>query len=309
MKNTCDIGVVIPTHNRSFELKRAIDSVLNQTYTPCEIWIVDDASSENISDVVRDFNCDKLHYFRLPEKGNANIARNKGAELCSSHYIAFLDSDDEWLNHHLENFILNKDKLHDGYFSNVNILRDLKAGPIKHSSQPLLDFSSPMNFLLGGGIASTSTYIISKSAFDQLKFDPYLKRHQDFDFFVRFYLNFKWKQLNDHTIIIHWERNRKVSRYAEDEMIFIRKYKDLLDPYLFKRYLRIQYDYFFENGTKDDYQLHQQELIHIVHILKLSEYLSFHKEKSKLLQRILLSIQFFFFKVIRFKSKLLPNKK
>ena len=99
------ISVVIPTYNRSFELKRALISVINQVHKPSEIWVIDDGSEENIKAVIDELENDNIFYYKLRSRSNANVARNKGAELSNSDYIAFLDSDDEWLSNHLLAFV------------------------------------------------------------------------------------------------------------------------------------------------------------------------------------------------------------
>lgn len=91
------VSVIIPTYNRARLLKRSIQSVLNQTYQDFEIIIVDDGSNDNIEDVVNSFNNDKIRYIRHGENRGPGAARNTGIELAESDYIAFQDSDDEWL--------------------------------------------------------------------------------------------------------------------------------------------------------------------------------------------------------------------
>ena len=92
-----EVSIIIPVHNRIEELKRAINSIAAQTYRNFEIIIIDDLSDEPIEITSNDSH-DDLHIkiIRLPKKGNANIARNKGIEESNGNYVAFLESDDEW---------------------------------------------------------------------------------------------------------------------------------------------------------------------------------------------------------------------
>src|ERR1051325_1221597 len=97
---TADLAVVIPTYNRASSLKRAIDSVQAQTCTPPEIIVVDDGSEDDTAAVIRQYqNC---RYTRVAHSGLPAVGRNLGAQLTKADYIAFLDSDDEWLPHKLE---------------------------------------------------------------------------------------------------------------------------------------------------------------------------------------------------------------
>jgi len=96
------ISVVMPTYNRAHLISRAIHSVLNQTYENLELIIVDDGSTDNTEQVVQSFNDTRLKYIKQPKNSGAAAARNTGIEAALGAYIAFLDSDDEWLPHKLE---------------------------------------------------------------------------------------------------------------------------------------------------------------------------------------------------------------
>lgn len=94
-----NISVVIPTYNRYAFLKRALGSVLSQTYLPQEIIIVDDGSTDNTSDIQKDFP--NIIYMYQKNSG-VSAARNLGIKNAKYEWIAFLDSDDTWDERKLE---------------------------------------------------------------------------------------------------------------------------------------------------------------------------------------------------------------
>ena len=96
------VSVIIPTYNRAHLIKRAIQSVLNQTYQDFEVIIVDDASTDNTEEVVKSFNDPRIRYIRHEKNKGAAAARNTGIKTARGKYIAFQDSDDEWLPEKLE---------------------------------------------------------------------------------------------------------------------------------------------------------------------------------------------------------------
>lgn len=104
MKTKPLISVIIPSYNRALLLPRAIQSVLNQTYSNWEMIISDDGSSDNTSEIVSRFmEMDKrIKFTASSENLGVSSARNRGIAQAEGEYIAFLDSDDEWLSHHLE---------------------------------------------------------------------------------------------------------------------------------------------------------------------------------------------------------------
>lgn len=92
------ISVILPTYNRKNTIKRAIDSVLNQTYKNIELIIVDDASSDGTLEFVsRQYGEDeRITYIINEENLGPSGARNVGVANAKGSWIAFQDSDDEW---------------------------------------------------------------------------------------------------------------------------------------------------------------------------------------------------------------------
>lgn len=100
MDNSFSISVVIPTFNRLIYLERAIKSVLNQTIKVNEIIIVDDGSNDGTSEFIHS-KYPELKYIFQSNSG-VSAARNVGITTAKSNWIAFLDSDDEWVNNKLK---------------------------------------------------------------------------------------------------------------------------------------------------------------------------------------------------------------
>ncbi len=92
---TLPVAVIIPSFNRKHTLARAIDSVLNQTRAPQEIVVIDDGSTDDSSD----FIAKRYPQVKLLQQANAGVsaARNLGIAESLAPWLAFLDSDDEWL--------------------------------------------------------------------------------------------------------------------------------------------------------------------------------------------------------------------
>jgi glycosyltransferase involved in cell wall biosynthesis len=91
------ISVIIPTFNRSGVLLRAIHSVLNQSYKHFELIVVDDGSTDETERLLKPFiENQSIQYVRQDNKG-VSSARNRGVSHASGEWLAFLDSDDEWL--------------------------------------------------------------------------------------------------------------------------------------------------------------------------------------------------------------------
>lgn len=95
------VSVIIPTYNRSGEVRNAIQSVLSQTFTDFEVIVVDDGSSDDTREVLANTFSDRIRYFFQTNAG-LSAALNKGIAEARGEWVAFLDSDDLWEKEKLE---------------------------------------------------------------------------------------------------------------------------------------------------------------------------------------------------------------
>lgn len=119
--------VITPTFNREDMLQTTIKSVLSQTFTDWELIIIDDGSTDNTEQVVKDqFLTDKrIKYFKKPNTGQAD-SLNVGISHASGEYLTFLDSDDEAYPHWLE--VVNKNLKEDTWVLCVAAMRKMMNG-------------------------------------------------------------------------------------------------------------------------------------------------------------------------------------
>jgi glycosyltransferase involved in cell wall biosynthesis len=91
------VTAVIPAYNAAATIRRAVDSVLAQTYRNCEIVVVDDGSRDETAEIVATEYGDRVRLLRLPKNQGESAATNEGIASARGELIAFLDADDEWL--------------------------------------------------------------------------------------------------------------------------------------------------------------------------------------------------------------------
>ena len=99
-------SVVIPSYNREGIIKKAIDSVLSQSFQNFEIIVIDNGSTDNTKQMVESYASSKIKYFFQKGSGSPASPRNVGIRKSSAEWICFLDSDDYWLPNKLE--VLNR---------------------------------------------------------------------------------------------------------------------------------------------------------------------------------------------------------
>ncbi|MDH4201267.1 MAG: glycosyltransferase [Phycisphaerae bacterium] len=188
------ISVVIPVYNAEKHIARAIESVLAQTRPAEEIIVVDDGSTDATAEVVRSFG-DKVILIQQPNAG-VSVARNKGIERASGDWIAFLDSDDEWLPEKLklqsEHLSRNPDlkwtyaNFHQKLSSSDRLQLAHMSGKISMLLKGREYFEDYLQSYVNYAYAWTCTLMIHRSVFDSVGlFKPGMKRAQDTDLWFR----------------------------------------------------------------------------------------------------------------------------
>jgi glycosyltransferase involved in cell wall biosynthesis len=179
------ISVIITTHaNRADVCKRAIESVLHQTYSDVEIIVVDDASTDNTEEVVKGIGDPRIKYFkRKRSRGLQGICKNKGIRESKGEFIAFLDSDNVYRPDHLKclylQFERNLAQKLDVVYGDRWLIRGKETGIGIYE-----DFSLPR--LLDHNYIDTSDALIRREALYAIGgWDERYKRFADWNLFLR----------------------------------------------------------------------------------------------------------------------------
>ncbi|MCR5116614.1 MAG: glycosyltransferase family 2 protein [Lachnospiraceae bacterium] len=184
-----NISVIIPTYNRAPLIERAIRSILEQTYKPLEIIVVDDGSTDNTREVVESIGDPAVKYC-YKENGGAGSARNYGVERAQGDWIAFHDSDDVWRPDKLKiqteyakkhpeyNLIYSKYEMH---------FRDGSTTTVPYEDDIELLEGNILHALLVRNSIGTPTVLVKKQAFFEIGgFEADLRCIEDWNFVIRF---------------------------------------------------------------------------------------------------------------------------
>jgi len=120
------VSVIIPTYNRAEDLKRAIDSVLKQTFQDFEILIIDNHSSDATDEMISHINNATIFVHKINNRGIIAASRNLGIKAARGKYIAFLDSDDWWTVDKLNRSVEELDKGMDLVYHDLFLVKKLK---------------------------------------------------------------------------------------------------------------------------------------------------------------------------------------
>jgi len=179
------VAVIIPAYNRLDFIEEAVSSVLSQSFQNLELIVVDDGSTDGTGDLVRErFDDERLKVYSQDNLG-VSAARNRGVNESSAPLVAFLDSDDYWLEEKLTTQLLamEKDAQRISYTGEVWYRRGKWANPCSHHEKHSGDIFSKCLPLC---IISPSSVLMERSLFEEVGgFDETLPACEDYDLWLR----------------------------------------------------------------------------------------------------------------------------
>ena len=208
-KNQPNISVIIPTYNRAHILPRALDSVLAQTQLPIEIIVVNDGSTDGTKSVLSNYPGLKI---MDQQHSGVSAARNIGLEHTNGEWIAFLDSDDEWLPEKLEQqwaAICNDDKLI-CHTEEIWIRNGKRVNPMKkHQKYGEYIYEKCLPLC----VISPSSVMIHQSVFNDIGvFDESLEVCEDYDLWLRICSKYSTLFISEPLIVKYGGHEDQLSR-------------------------------------------------------------------------------------------------
>lgn len=186
------VSIIIPTFNRAYCIKVAIQSVLNQTYTNFELIIVDDGSTDNTEEIIHGIKDNRIRYVKMPRNDGPSAARNYGVKCAKFEIIAFHDSDDEWVSNKLERQmdILKQKENVAMVYTQMNCINKISGKEILIPNNSLIPMECREGrifpYLLVFNYIGAPTMVVRKTCFEQIGgFDEDLLCLEDWDFVLR----------------------------------------------------------------------------------------------------------------------------
>ncbi|MBP2657831.1 MAG: hypothetical protein H6Q69_863 [Firmicutes bacterium] len=225
------VSVILPTYNRPIMLKRAIESVLNQTYQNIEVIVVDDngpgTSARDETQVLMHqyFSNKKVVYIKHDKNRNGAAARNTGIRAAKGQFISFLDDDDFYFQAKIEKEVLflKKTKYMGVYCGRIQKGQVVTSDLHGDLTKELLC----MNFA-----PTTSALTFRRQVLEELNgFDESYRRHQDYEFLLRYFQLYPIGVINEVLIEIgdnQGENARTGNSLEELKEKFLRQFAEII---------------------------------------------------------------------------------
>lgn len=178
------VSVYIPTKNRSEKLKRALDSVIHQTYKNIEIIVIDDASSDDTQKVISEVSSStdvRVVYIRNQSSLGGGGARNKGIQCATGRFITGLDDDDVFEINRIEEFVRQFDEKFSFLYTSYKTISENGEIKERYERVSTLSYCDALHYnRIGNQVFTLTERLQALSGFDEQ-----LPSYQDYDLWLR----------------------------------------------------------------------------------------------------------------------------
>ncbi|MCI9381684.1 MAG: glycosyltransferase [Dorea sp.] len=228
------VSVVIPVYNRMDMIERSINSVLNQTYKNIEIIVIDDGSIDDTLKIIEHLSISDIKVLKQNHRG-ANAARNLGISAAKGEFIAFQDSDDEWLPNKLEKqitYMLRSS--YEACYCPFFLYEGSHNGVFFSDYQDKQKYERDLlEMLKVRNVISTQTLVIHRNIISDVGiFDEEMPRCQDYEFVIRIIQKKKIGYINEPLVKVYRTDNsisNDEAKQKEANIILLRKYEDFFN--------------------------------------------------------------------------------
>lgn len=217
------VSVIIPVFNRFNEVVQAVNSVINQTYKKIEIIVVDDGSTDGITEdrLLKRLNNYPIKFIKLSKNYGVSKARNVGIKRASGSWIAFLDSDDIWDSIKLEKELSFLERNRE-----FKIVQTRERWFNKNREIPVFKPFEKVegdifNLSLARCMISISSVIIAKELFDEVGlFDEEMAACEDYDLWLRITANYRVGLIDERLMTRYGGRDDQLSTTVKLQDIY-----------------------------------------------------------------------------------------
>jgi glycosyltransferase involved in cell wall biosynthesis len=159
------ISVVIPSYKHANLIGRALQSIINQTYTNWEVIVIDNHSPDQTDQVIQAFSDKRIKQLKIHNNGVIGASRNMGIREAVGEWVAFIDSDDWWTRNKLQECVIHMTEDVDLIHHDLEIVRDkFSIFGLKKIKSRQLDQPALIDLLVNGNAIANSSVLVRKKA-------------------------------------------------------------------------------------------------------------------------------------------------
>lgn len=265
------VSVILPTYNRAHLVGRAIQSVLDQTYQDFEIIVVDDGSRDNTEEIINGFTDTRIRYVKHQKNKGGSAARNTGIKLAKGKYIAFQDSDDEWLPEKLEKQMKAFKKASDEVGVVYTGFHRIKDGITYYvpSDDITKKEGNIHNTLLYGNFVTTQVAVVNAECFKKVgMFDESLPRLQDWELWIRISKYYNFSCIDEPLVKSFYQEDsissNSVALHTAYKLILKKHFQDFnKDKYILAHYYFVMGQQLYLNGKEKGWNTYYLDAIKV----------------------------------------------
>jgi glycosyltransferase involved in cell wall biosynthesis len=225
------VTVVITTYNRPSYLRDSVESVLEQTYEPIELVVVDDCSDAPASEALADVDTGSLAGYRCVRHGTnrgVNAARNTGIEAGSGAYVAFLDDDDRWVPEKVERHVETFEAAGEDVGVVYSGTKAIREDGAREELPPRIDGDLTKALLCRNVVGSMSVVMVRGDLAREIPFDEEFEAWADLEWFVRVSQRAAFVRLPEPLVVYEYTSHGRLSDDFEKKR---RGYDSFLDRF------------------------------------------------------------------------------
>jgi len=237
------VSVVIPAYRRGDVVGRAVDSALAQTVDDIEVVVVDDGSEDGTETVVTGYDDPRVRYLAHERNRGVSAARNTGVEAATGEYVAFLDSDDEWLPRKLQRQLAVLGDRGEGWVgaycdvatADLSLLgrlgaalseRVVRSGGLAEGGRELAEALVTMRVFMSPG----STLLVEREAVRAAGgFDEGLSIYEDWDLVLRVLAAGRIAHVAEPLAVTHFTGDAPAEDYVENDARYLARNASLVE--------------------------------------------------------------------------------
>lgn len=218
------VSIILPVFNRAATIRRCLDSVRAQTFSDWELVVVDDASSDDSVAVIEAYGDARFRVIRHEKNRGAAGARNTAMREAHGEFVAWIDSDDEWLPEKLAKQMALLDESHADICGCDYFMHTAGREHPVHIP-PSDDWRRTLHFECR--LAAGSTIVVRRACIEKVGLlDELLRSHEDWDWCLRLAKHFRIVMVPETLARIHYAGPRDPRVVAECDRVFFEKHRD-----------------------------------------------------------------------------------